>query len=99
MSEARRWRREVSAPATPRANSNGDGRRKRRTAKEPTTTPGIPGVDGLITCPRCRTRWPQLHAIFDQDDAVEWACEACVFDDVYAGRVGLRKRKRTTENT
>lgn len=50
--------------------------------------------DGLVRCPRpgCGQRWPYLHPIFDGDGAAEWACEACVFDDVHAGKVSLRRK-------
>lgn len=43
MSEARRWRREITGPDIPRANSNGDGRRRKKAAAKP-----IPlGCDGI----------------------------------------------------
>jgi hypothetical protein len=70
--------------------------KKRRTAKQRNPKPGIPGKDGLTPCPRCGQRWPELHRIFaadDEDWVAELACEACVFDDVYAGRVSLRRRE------
>jgi hypothetical protein len=34
-----------------------------------------------------------MFAADDEDDVVELACEACVLDDVRAGRASLRRRE------
>lgn len=49
----------------------------------------------MSTCPRCQTSWPRLYAIHNVDRTVaERVCEACVFDDVHAGRVKLRRKRQ-----
>jgi hypothetical protein len=75
------------------AKGRGAGPRKpRRGAQKKKARAEIP-ADGLIPCPRCGQRWPLLHDIHDENGAVvERACDACIFDDVYAGRVKLRRK-------